>query len=149
MKKTHPNEHIILEADNSRLVLTNKRFWQETVENGKTNYQCIHLQHISSVESIHEHYLIFLILGILITLTSGYALTSTTQPEGPIFGIALGIICLFIYLITRRATVIIASSSTKIKIPFVRMKKERLTEFTQAIEFAIINHQLLAVEETH
>ena len=131
------DEKIIVEGDVKQVILTNKRIWKENIDGGKSFYQSIMLPHVSSIQSVIEDYVILLIIGGLFILAALYYIfLNDNSPFATTAGI-LGIFFIIFYFLTRGSTVIIGSSSAKIKLSIKGMKKEQVLHFIDLVENAI------------
>lgn len=107
------NERIIIKAENDKVVLTNKRIWKEDIGGGKAFYQSIMLNHVNSIQSTIEHYLILLVMGGLLAAFAVYATVIGNSPEMSGASAIGAAVCFICYLMMRSSTITIASSSVK------------------------------------
>ena len=145
MRTLFSGEKIIVEAENKKVVLTNKRIWKEDISGGKSFYQSIMLPHISSIQCLAEEYFVLLLVAAILFLYTIYDIfinnsSSNGNAQGIVAGVA-GAIFLILYFITKGSTVIIASSSAKIKLSIKGMKKDKVLNFIDQVEKEISEHK--------
>ena len=136
MRALFNDEKIITEANDKSVVLTNKRIWKEDSSGGKSFYQSISLPQVSSVQCLTEEFIILLIIGIMCAGIAVYLFLSSQEQQAVFAGVASAVFIL-LYFITKGSTVIVASSSAKLKLSIKGMKKEKVMQFIDLIENAI------------
>ena len=136
MRPLFDNEIVITEAKDKSLVLTNKRIWNEDTNGGKSFYQSITLPHVSSIQCLTEEFIILLIIGIICGASAIYFGLSNLTPQATASAVVCAIFVI-LYFATKGSTVIVASSSAKIKLSIKGMKKDKVMQFIDKIEKAI------------
>ncbi len=137
MRILFENESVITEAENKKVVLTNKRIWKEDVSGGKAFYQSMMLRHISSIQCTIEDYVTLLIIGVLL-IGLAFLIPEVKDNDVERTGmIVCGAVFIVFYFVTRSKTIVIASSSMKIKLSAGKIKKDRVLQFIDQVEKAI------------
>ena len=139
MRTLFDNEAVITEAKDKSVVLTNKRIWKEDSSGGKSFYQSITLPQISSVQCLTEEFIILLIIGVMVAGIAIYLGLSNQLQQAVLAGIVSAIF-IVMYFATKGSTVIVASSSAKLKLSIKGMNKEKVMLFIDKIENAIENY---------
>ena len=141
MKTLFNDEKIVLEFNSKVLTLTNKRIWKVNSDTGKTACQSIMLNHISSIQCTIEDYIIYLILAAITFLVALF-LAYTKYEEGAGIAIVFTILFIVLYFATKVSSIIIASSSAKIKLAIKGMKKDQILDLIDKVESAINDNAL-------
>jgi hypothetical protein len=137
MRTLFENERVITEAENRKVVLTNKRIWKEDVSGGKSFYQSMMLRHISSIQCTIEDYVTLLIIGVLL-IGLAFLIPEVKDNDVERTGmIVCGVVFIVFYFVTRSKTIVIASSSMKIKLSAGKIKKDMVLQFIDQVEKAI------------
>src|ERR1700734_3435055 len=139
MRTLFDNEAVITEAKDKSVVLTNKRIWKEDSSGGKSFYQSITLPQISSVQCLTEEFIILLIIGVMVAGIAIYLGLSNQLQQAVLAGIVSAIF-IVMYFATKGSTVIVSSSSAKLKLSIKGMNKEKVMLFIAKIENAIENY---------
>jgi len=123
-----PGEEVVSSIDN--VTLTNKRIRYDSAMGGSSKFVSITLDSIASCGLTTKSSLLLIMLGVLAILV---AFAQKGRVQVLLFFVAaiLGIV----YLITRRATMCIASKGGQsISIPIRGMKRSSVIEFLEAVE---------------
>lgn len=107
------NETVIMQSGMQDIVLTNYRIFKDRKIFGKSYYQSIMLEHVTSCEDVYKSYLWILFVSILSFLFAGYMIYNYYKEETNIPLIS-GLLFLILYLFTRRHLIIISSPGTKL-----------------------------------
>ena len=130
------DEKIITKTNDKQIVLTNHRIWKEENETGKSSYQSIMLQHITSVENTSRGYIALLVLAGILVLFSLNSLKENDWKMA-LVAVLIALAMIFIYFYTKYSLMIVSSPSTKMKIRINRMRNQDVLNFIYKIEYAI------------
>ena len=136
------DEKDVMSSGDDTLKLTTKRVRAEFVDSGTSSYVSITLGSVSSCGLITKSYPVLLIIGVLVMVV-GLTFSGNT----PIFPIdttfefpflvpvAIALICIVAYFITRRAFITICSNGGKsIEVVAKGMSRGSIIEFLDAVE---------------
>lgn len=133
------NEKLITESDERQVILTTHRICYNEKSGGNLLHQHIMLEHVTSTE-VTKTSNSFLLSIIALAVLAGLMLSVYSSDKEIAFGCWIfALILLVIYIATRKKTIIIGSPSTKIKIVADNMSTEKIFEFINKVENAIVN----------
>ncbi len=136
------DEKVITKSKEGSTILTNYRIQYSDKKWGKAYTSSILLKNISAIEINYRSNVLLLIVAAL----SFFGVLMVG--EGLILGISISTIFLLIFLLTRRHYVSISSNgSVKINLLIKGMKSNKVLEFLNKIEQAIIDNDALGISE--
>jgi hypothetical protein len=131
-------ESILQYSDNELITLTTHRIQYKNKTWGQSNFISIMLEKVSSVQVVGISYPILLVIGILIIIIGAFiANENQGRDEGGVISIAVGVIFIVAYFITKRHICIIASDGgNKIVFRTEGMNTENVINMMDKIELA-------------
>lgn len=127
-----PDEKILVESDTKELVLTTHRVRYETKQWGKAKIIGIMLEELCSCEIAHTSHP-GLFISAALAVIGGIA---SQQYYGVLIGLAVALIFVLAYLLTRKAVISLASANAVIKLPTIGMSLDSIIRFMGEIETA-------------
>ena len=131
------NEEKLISSNADKIVLTNQRIMLTDKVWGKSFKISICLENISSIESHYKSNILFLILGIFLTLGG---LVMSTQGDGDaMVGLVLGGVFIAIWWFNRKHIVTISSNGgSHLSFIVENMSNEKIDDFVTTVQDAKI-----------
>ena len=132
------NEHIILNSNENKVILTNMRLHMSDKAGGQLYRNTIFLEDISSVEVRYKNNIIFLILSgiVLLGWLQQSANNYNTNGQGTSF-LAIAVISFLLYLFTRQQIISVTPNGGKaISFAVSNMATEQVEYFIDKVQIA-------------
>lgn len=131
-------EELISQTPNNVVMLTTHRIRYNNASSYESRLVSIMLEKVSSCEVTYQSSPALLLIGSLIMLMGGLALTQNGDIQaGGILGLAFGFVLVLLYLSTRRHIIKIASDGgTHIGFETKGLKREAVVSFINSVEKA-------------
>jgi uncharacterized membrane protein YtjA (UPF0391 family) len=138
-----PDEQKLMEFTDGSVTLTTHRIYLEQPEGQGSYTQSIMLDHISSCEN-HYHAATWLLVVSALLAGIGFIGLASNSSEQSNMAFPIALLCLVVYMITRKSVVIIGSPSTKMIIKTAGMKRADVRAFINKVEQAKYKYDLAA-----
>ena len=130
-----PGETLVMESDPKGLTLTTHRVRSHQEGGGQGDVVSIMLEEIASCAVTRRSIPIFLIVAGIVAIGTLFLASDAWNPGGILLvGGGLTLVFVFLYFVTRRQTIEIASAGATIRQSVVGMKMEQVLEFVNCIE---------------
>jgi hypothetical protein len=132
-----PGEILVMESNPKGLTLTTHRVRSHHEGGGQGDVVSIMLEEIASCAITRRSSPLFLIIAGIVAIGTLFVASSTRNPgEILLVGGGLTLVSVFLYFVTRRQTIEIASAGATIRQSVASMKIEQVLEFVNCIEEA-------------
>ena len=135
MLSLFPDEKILTRSNDDIIVLTTHRICYESKQFNRAYNQSIMLEHITSCENsnTNQNWLLVVAAILVVLSISEY---NNHNPQAGNMGIFGAVLCGIVYYFSRRNLIVIASPSTKMRIPATGMSREQVLAFINRVEQA-------------
>gem|GEM_PF-802855 len=129
-------EKTILTADTGEFTLTSHKVRFRAERGGRAQVTSIMLEHVTSCDVHRSSNPVFLAIASLVFVFGLWASGQSSEPHGFFICLAIGLVFVAIYFLTRRQYLVIASPSSKIYVRAHTMPLSKLIDAIDDIEAA-------------